>query len=210
MLGKIEGRRGGQQRLRWLDGITDSLDMSLSKLREMVKNREPWRAAIYGFTKSQTWLSDWTTSTLCFANVVKVVVRTALSYKAANLQNLRQKINTSCQSFDWTTTEPGVWEPFFGGGGIDSTDALSLKSGSILQGSTACKVLLTVETMPLPTRTAWLQHQSHSGLLAPKYSISASASRSGAYKHLWGSVERKINALGENLGHYEILEGLHH
>ena len=117
MLGKIEGRRGGQQRLRWLDGITDSLDMSLSKLREMVKNREPWRAAIHGFTKSQTWLSDWTTSTLCFANVVKVVVRTALSYKAANLQNLRQKINTSCQSFDWTRTEPGVWEPFFFGGG---------------------------------------------------------------------------------------------
>ena len=75
MLGKIDGRRRrGQQRLRWLDGITDWMDMSLSRLPELVRDREAWRTAVHGVTKNRTRLRDWTTTGECSEHTSKIAV----------------------------------------------------------------------------------------------------------------------------------------
>ena len=86
MLGNIEGRRrSGQQRRRWLDDIINSMNMNLSKLQEIVKDREVWRAAVHGVAKSQTWLSDWTRTATKFCKG-SLLQRPHLSFRTATLE----------------------------------------------------------------------------------------------------------------------------
>ena len=99
MLGKIEGRsrrRRGQQRLRLLDGITNSMDMSLSKLQDIVKDREPWRAIVCGVAKNQTQLSNWTTTiamVLKYTQINLLVPEITVNVKFCTMLILKDKDN---------------------------------------------------------------------------------------------------------------------